>query len=89
MKIMRNLLALYLPIAALMLCIFLGGFLADSSSSKSDAISWVAVFVGSALFPLVIPIALIERLLKARLPQPARLSKDPRYSIYRERTITN
>jgi hypothetical protein len=70
---MRSLLALYLPIAFLMLCIFLGGFLTDNSASKSDVISWVAVFVGSALFPVVIPIALTERLLKASLTKPARL----------------
>jgi hypothetical protein len=86
---MRNLLVLYLPIAALMLCIFLGGFLADSSASKSDVTSWVAVFVGSALFPVVIPIALIERFLRANLPQSTRWSKAPRYSTYRDRTIAN
>jgi hypothetical protein len=50
----------------------------DNSASKADVISWIAVFVGSALFPLVIPIAVTERLLKASLP-PARLLKAPRY----------
>lgn len=86
--IMRSLLALYLPIASLMLCIFLVGFLADSSASKTDVISWVAVFVGSALFPVVIPIALTERLLRAGLPKPlARLVEVPRYSTYRDRPV--
>lgn len=72
---MQSLIALYLPIAFLMLCIFVSGFLADNSASKADVISWVAVFVGSALFPVVIPIALIERLVRASLPKPARFLK--------------
>lgn len=84
---MQSLIALYLPIAALMLCVFLGGFLADTSASKSDVISWIAVLVGSALFPLVIPIAVTERLLRAGLPKPVRLLEYPRYYTYRDRTI--
>lgn len=76
---MQNLLALYVPIAFLMLCIFLGGFLKDNSASKADVISWMAVFVGSALFPVVIPIALIERFLRASsLPKPAPSLQAPR-----------
>lgn len=70
---MQTLIALYLPIAFVMLCIFLGGFLTDHSASKADVISWVAVLVGSVFFPLVIPIALVERLLRASLSKPVRL----------------
>jgi hypothetical protein len=77
---MRSLIALYLPIACLIFCIFLGGFLADASVSKSDVISWVSMFVGAALFPIIIPIALAERFLRAGLPKPARLLDMPRYS---------
>lgn len=84
---MRNLIGLYLPIASLMLCIFLGGFLADSSASKADVISWVAVFVGSALFPVVIPIALIERLLRGSLPKPARPLEASRYQLQRSHCL--
>jgi hypothetical protein len=69
---MRSLIALYLPIACLMFCVFLGGFLTDDSTPKTDLISWMAVLVGAALFPIIIPIALTERLLKASLP-PARI----------------
>jgi hypothetical protein len=76
---MQSLIALYLPIAFLMLCIFLGGFLTDHSASKADVVSWIAVFVGSAFFPLVIPIALMERLLRANLPKPVRLIESSRY----------
>ncbi|MBW4515627.1 MAG: hypothetical protein KME11_10415 [Timaviella obliquedivisa GSE-PSE-MK23-08B] len=76
---MQILIALYLPIASLMLCIFLGGFLADHSASKADVISWVAVFVGSVFFPVVIPIALIERLLRANLPKPVRFLESSQY----------
>jgi len=76
---MQSLIALYLPIAFVMLCIFLGGFLADNSASKSDVISWVAVVVGSVFFPLVIPIALIERLLRSSLPKPAQLIEASHY----------
>jgi threonine/homoserine/homoserine lactone efflux protein len=71
-RIMRSLIALYVPFACLMFCVFLGGFLTDDSTSKSDLISWMAVFVGAALFPIVLPIALTERLLKAKLPKPDR-----------------
>lgn len=76
---MQILIALYLPIASLILCIFLSGFLKDDSASKTDVISWIAVFVGAALFPLVIPIALIERWLKASLPKPPRLVEASHY----------
>jgi len=65
----------------------LGGFLTDNSASKADVVSWIAVFVGSALFPLVIPIALVERLLRASLPKPTRLVEAPRYATYGDRTI--
>jgi hypothetical protein len=77
---MQSLIALYLPIACLVFCIFLGGFLADGSASKTDVISWVSMFVGAALFPVIIPIAVAERFLRARLPKPARLLEVPRYS---------
>jgi hypothetical protein len=77
---MRSLIALYLPIACLIFCIFLAGFLADASVAKTDVISWVSMFVGAALFPVIIPIALAERFLKAGLPKPARLLDVPRYS---------
>jgi hypothetical protein len=70
---MRSLIALYLPIACLMFCIFLGGFLTDDSTPKTDLISWMAVLVGAALFPIILPIALTERLLKASLPKPERI----------------
>jgi hypothetical protein len=46
-------------------------------------ISWVSMFVGSALFPVILPIAVAERFLRARLPKPARLLEVPRYSASR------
>jgi hypothetical protein len=83
---MRNLIALYLPIACLMFSVFLIGFLADTSASKADVISWIAMFVGAALFPIIIPIAMAERFLRAGLPKPARLLEVPCYSTYRNGT---
>jgi threonine/homoserine/homoserine lactone efflux protein len=56
-----------------MFCIFLVSFLTDDSTAKTDLISWMAVLVGAVLFPIVLPIALTERLLRAKLPQPERL----------------
>jgi threonine/homoserine/homoserine lactone efflux protein len=81
---MRSLIALYLPVACVLFCIFLSGFLTDDSASKTDLISWMAVLIGAVFFPIVIPVALTEKLLKAGLPQPDRILK-PRLA-YRNRT---
>ncbi|MCU0570318.1 MAG: hypothetical protein MUF49_27570 [Oculatellaceae cyanobacterium Prado106] len=67
---MRNLIALYFPIALFLFCIFLGFFLADSSTPKNDAVSWMTLVVAAAFFPVVVPMAVLERLLKRRSPQP-------------------
>jgi hypothetical protein len=60
-----------------MFCVFLVNFLADDSTPKTDLISWLAVVVGAVLFPIVLPIAIAERLLKAKLPQPNRILAVP------------
>lgn len=50
----------YLFISLTMFTLWLRVFLADSSTKKTDIISWIALIIGSTLWPLVLPFAYLE-----------------------------
>ena len=50
----------YILIALVIFGLWLKTFIADSTVEKTDIISWVALIIGTSLWPLVLPLAYLE-----------------------------
>lgn len=57
----------YLFNASIWFCVCLSAFLRDRSTPKSDRLSWVAVLLVPSLWPIALPLMLLELAQKQRL----------------------
>ncbi len=55
---------LYLTGAAMVFGVLLRAFLKDKSTPKSDTTSWLVVFVGTLIWPLILPSMILKQLPK-------------------------
>lgn len=57
--------ALYITGALLVFGFSLHAFLKDTTTSKSDRLSWIVLIIATAFWPLILPFILRKRLFKS------------------------
>ncbi|MGE5657748.1 MAG: hypothetical protein ACM37W_14170 [Actinomycetota bacterium] len=60
----------YLIISLIVFSVWFTKFLSDTTTPKDDRISWIALIVGPLLWPIVLPLSILELMNKKRHPQP-------------------
>nr|ADN13516.1 conserved hypothetical protein [Gloeothece verrucosa PCC 7822] len=50
----------YIVIAVLVFSFWLKVFMADTTTEKTDLMSWLVLIIGTSLWPLVLPFAYLE-----------------------------
>ncbi|ELS03125.1 hypothetical protein Xen7305DRAFT_00028450 [Xenococcus sp. PCC 7305] len=63
----NNPFVLYSMIASLLFCIWLGLFLLDSTTPKTDKISWLVLLIAPLFWPIVLPLAIWELIHKSKV----------------------
>ena len=59
----------YLTVSSVVFCYWLGLFIADKSTPKTHIPSWIILFIAPLLWPIVLPISLIELMTKSSFPE--------------------
>ena len=55
----------YLTVSAMVFCYWLGLFVADKSTPKTDLTSWLVLAIGPLFWPIVLPLSIIELATKS------------------------
>lgn len=66
----------YFLIASIVFLVWFKSFLNDTATSKTDAISWIALVIGPLVWPVVVPLSLLQITSKKPLPQAVKSDRE-------------
>ena len=62
----------YFSIALIVFFVWFKSFLNDTATSKKDLISWIALIIGPLVWPVVLPLSLLQLTSKKSVVQTAK-----------------
>jgi hypothetical protein len=66
----------YFSIAFIVFCVWFKSFLNDSTTSKKDLKSWIILVMGPLLWPVVLPLSMLQLNVNKKAPVQAKYDRE-------------